>query len=268
MTKKDKWIARVAGTVKVDPSQDVVVERQQLQGADFSGRRLLSFAAIGSRFEECRFDNTIIESAHFGGGREAEVSEYIGCSFDGLRTSSKIGGFERFVRCSFLNVDLREWFCFSTEMVDCTFSGRLRGCVFNGHNPHQIQQPSGFARLRRRGKLPTPTARANEFHGNDFSDAKLIDTAFRTGIDLIRQKLPTGSDYLYVADAAGKLDLARADVSRWEDSARKTEALTLLTSLSFESQGGQQQLFFEPATYRRLYSTDVTDPIFALLRES
>lgn len=274
MKSKDKWVAREVGRVKLDPSQLVVVERKQLRGADFSGRHLLSFSSVGSRFESCRFDNTIIEDAQFGGGRDA--SEYVDCIFDGLRTNSKIGGFERFVRCSFRDCELREWFCFATEMVDCTFSGRI-GAVFNGTIPdseYLVCHPSVLMRLRGRflrWTLPKTDRsiakrKFNEFHGNDFSAADLVDCAFRTGIDLTQQRLPIGPDYAYLPDAANAFPVAQARVGGWDDASRRSEALSMLKTLEFELSGGQQQLFLSPSIFERHYRTDVVEAVLDLLR--
>ncbi len=52
------------------------------------------------------------------------MSEYIECSFDGLRFWHG-GGFARFVRCSFRNINVRDWFCFGAEFIDCVFTGRF-----------------------------------------------------------------------------------------------------------------------------------------------
>ena len=53
---------------------------------------------------------------------------------------------------------------------------------------------------------------SNEFRGNDFSGMDLIDVGFRTGIDLSLQRLPTGAQYVYLADAERALQRAREQV--------------------------------------------------------
>ena len=40
----------------------------------------------------------------------------------------------------------------------------------------------------------------NGFIGNDLSSADLVDVDFRGGIDLTKQILPSGPDYIYIAD--------------------------------------------------------------------
>ena len=128
-----KFEARVVGRAKIREDRRVFLDHAHLVGADFSGRRLDSFGAYGSRLEKCRFDKSRIDSASFGEGKE--VSEYVDCSFDGARFCPGPGGYYRFVRCSFKNVNIYDWFCFAVELVDCTFSGKMRGAVFNG-TPH------------------------------------------------------------------------------------------------------------------------------------
>ena len=45
----------------------------------------------------------------------------------------------------------------------------------------------------------------NEIEDNDFSRAKLIDVAFRTGVDLTKQRLPSGPECTYLDVAASAL---------------------------------------------------------------
>jgi hypothetical protein len=148
---------------------------------------------------------------------------------------SLTGGNARFVRCSFKEVDLRDWFCFKVEVIDCVFTGRLQGVVFNG-TPH----PDENGILHRK---------QNEFRGNDFSGAELIDVAFRTGIDLSKQQLPSGSDYLYLPDAREAFNRARGEVVSWTDVDLRLAVLQSLRSFEWELNGGQEQLLLRPKDY-------------------
>jgi uncharacterized protein YjbI with pentapeptide repeats len=188
--------ARSKGRVTLTDDQRVVLDHARLHGEDYSGRRLLQFASIGSQLHACSFDRTQIQSAAFGSGRE--TSEFVECSFDGAQIDMAPGGFSRFVRCSFQDVAIRNWICLTVEMIDCTFSGRLETAVFNGSVPEDKQ-----AMIDRV---------SNEFRGNDFSAMDLIDVGFRTGIDLTKQVLPSGGDYLYLPRAA--LAVAHAKIAR------------------------------------------------------
>lgn len=217
---------RSLGHVQVRESDFLKFDHEQRKGEDFSGRKLKGFSSHGCKFESCRFEKMRIESGGFGSGRV--VSEYIDCSFDGSRISKMAGGYARFVRCSFRNVDLRDWFCFAVEMIDCTFSGKMKGCVFNG-TPRAEEQ----AVVRRKH---------NEFHGNDFSGLRLDGVSFRTGIDLSKQTLPTAPDYLYVPDAEAAVRQVRAEVITWRDLGMREQAMATIRALEFELEGGQQQL--------------------------
>lgn len=243
--------AKPVGVTRIDDSQRVVLDHDRLVGADFSGRKLVQFSANGSRLERCRFDKAKIDSGSFGAGRE--TSEYVDCSFDGARIRFGPGGNARFVRCSFRDVDLRDWFCFGVELIDCTFSGRMRKAFFNGAVPEDKRAMIGREH--------------NEFHGNDFSAMTLIDVGFRSGVDLTQQQLPSGPDYLYVPDAAEAVQRARAGVIGWDDLDLRQPATTIIKILEEEVAAGQSQLFLRPADYSKLRK-DAVDAVMALLRSA
>ena len=115
-------------TISKSDSSDFVFDHVREVGADHSGRRLTSLAAIGSRFERCRFDKVRSPTVAFGSG--TELTEYVDCSFDGARFTTVAAGFSRFVRCSFRNVDLKGFGSDYLELVDCVFTGKLRTTVF------------------------------------------------------------------------------------------------------------------------------------------
>lgn len=249
---EDVWEAKVVGKMKIDPRDFPTFDHRHLVEADFSGHTYLGFTSIGSKFQRCRFDNLRVEKtyAQFGSGRE--VSEYLDCSFDGARIAM---GFSvaRFVRCSFRNVDLHDWRCHETEIVDCVFSGRLQRSYFNGTVLDE-ETRSHLARTR------------NEFHGNDFSAMEFIDVDFRTGIDLTKQRLPAGPEYLYIANAAEALQRARVEVVHWRDLELRRKAIFELELLEKRVAQGQDQLFLRPADYYSALGKDVIDPLYALLR--
>jgi hypothetical protein len=241
--------ARSAGRTPIDHNSHIVLDHEDLRSVDFSRRRLAQFSAVGSRLRSGRFDNTRIESASFGAGREP--SEYIECSFDGSHIRFGPGGYARFVRCSFRNVDLRDWFCFAVELIDCTFTGRLRRAFFNGSVPEDKQ-----AVLHRE---------RNEFRGNDFVDMNLLDVGFRTGIDLTKQRLPTGPSYLFVADATSAVQRARSEVIGWEELEVRQLAIAIIKTLEDAVQGGQQQLLLRAENYSQ-FPAEVVEAVFSLLR--
>lgn len=222
---------------KRDPRNDrrIVVDGQVIVGGDYAHMNLLGFTSIGSQFESCSFEGTRIGHGYFGAGQAA--SRYVDCIFDGVRAHFGAGGYARFERCSFRDVLLEDWFCFAVELVDCTFTGRLRRAFFNGSV--------------RETDVPVVGRVRNEFTGNDFAKMDFEDVDFRTGIDLASQTLPTGPEYLYVPDAPRALASARAHVLAWEDLDSRRLALVHLRSLDESVTAGQSQLLLRLDDYPR-----------------
>lgn len=247
-----------------DPDDRLTFDHVSEVDADYSGRRLTSLSVRGSRFERCRFDRIRAKGVAFSSGYDA--SEYVDCSFDGVRFPSVIAGFSRFVRCSFRNVDIKGLGDDYLELVDCVFTGKLRSSVFWGAAPQPWAEkryqsdlrffaregraePSGYRELARRP--------ANEFHGNDFSGAELIDVSFRA-IDLTQQRLPTGDGYLYLPEAEATINRALEMIGDRPDGPAIESLLrgTLGRELSF----GQHQLHLRQADFKG------DEAAFALLR--
>lgn len=246
--------AKVVGEVAVDSSQYVTLDHVQLSGEDYSGRRLKSFCAIGSRFESCRFNNVSFDRLGFGGGQE--LCEIVECSFDGSHFKIGPGGFTRYIRCSFRDIEIERWFCFETEFIDCVFSGRLTQCIFNGTVPEEDR-----AWVRRE---------KNEFRRNDFSGCDFVDVTFRTGIDLEQQRLPNGPDYLYVPDAAAAIARARRGLADWMPGTElQRRALVLVNVYADAVNNGQQQLLIRPSGHCKAPAKiprEVVDKVVDLLK--
>jgi len=226
--------ARTVGWEKPDPDKHVLLKHVVEDGTDRSGLTLETFTVVGSRFNGCRFDKLKANNVTLGAGQE--VSVYTDCAFSGLKARHMAGGFVRFERCAFTGVDIRDWRCFTVEMIDCTFTGRLRGGFFNGTVPAEYRQLLGRDR--------------NEFHSNDFSQAVFGDVDFRTGIDLTRQRLPTGEKYLYLPDAPAAIAAARSAIAEWADEELAQQASFFLSMLDRDVRGGQQQLFVSETRLR------------------
>jgi hypothetical protein len=245
--------ARSKGHITIPDDQRVVLDHARLHGEDYSGRTLWQFASIGSHLHACNFDQTKIRSAAFGSGRE--TSEFVECTFDGARMNMGPGGFSRFVRCSFHNVTIRNWICFAVEMIDCKFSGRLETAIFNGTVPEDKRAIIGRA--------------SNAFHGNDFSAMDLRDVTFRTGIDLTKQILPSGKDYLFLPYAAAAVSQAKSRVVGWNDEEMRRAAMAIIQGLEYELLGGQQQLLLRVSDRDGISGIPqkAVDGLFALLAE-
>jgi hypothetical protein len=199
------------------------------------------------------FDQVRIQSAAFGSGRE--TSEFVECTFNGARMNMAPGGFSRFVRCSFQNVNIRNWICLTVEMIGCTLSGRLERAVFNGSVPEDERAIIGRAN--------------NEFYGNDFSAMDLIDVGFRTGVDLTKQVLPSGGDYLYLPLAGSAVAQARSRVASWNDEEMRRAAMAIIQGLEYDLLGGQRQLLLRASDCYRVpgIPRKAVDDLFALLKE-
>jgi hypothetical protein len=249
-----RYESKISGSVGIPSEHRVLLDHVDLREQDYSGRELIQFCAISSRLERCCFQRVRITKAEacFGAGRE--MSEFIECSFDGARIEMG-GGHARFLRCSFRDVDIRNWRGHTLELVDCTFSGRLKRGVFFGAVPPEKQV---FLRRDR-----------NEFRGNDFAAMELIDVMFRLGVDLSQQRLPSGSQYLYLPNAARAIMRARAEIITWQPgSDAQRVALTIVNTLGDETSRGQRQLFLRPDDYysQTTLPREAIDKVFALLR--
>lgn len=226
---------RQVGFQRISPEDSVLLSKEHLVGVSFAKKRLDRFTSDGSRFERCDFTGAVIGSASFGAGRGD--SAYIGCNFDGAKLRMSPGGRVKFVDCSFENITIENWFCFEVELVRCRFSGRIKKAFFNGTVRADVQKSLGRT--------------VNQFEGNDFSRAKLIEVDFRTGIDLSKQKLPDGKEYTYLPDAVAALKRARVDFNAWDDPQMKSEARWFLNRMEEEIADGQQQLFWRPDDFPR-----------------
>ncbi len=203
------------------------VDGQQLANLDLSGRVFKHFVVVGSRFENCTFDRTFISHANLGAGDPP--SEFVDCSFDNARLRHIWTGNTRFVRCAFTNVSIVDLDASSMEFIECVFTGRIQKALFWGVPPTEFR----------------PYLRStNQFWGNDFSGAQLSDVSFRGGIDLRRQSLPSGRDYIYIADAAAGVARAREVLRTWNDSHEIGIAERTLQRLQAQVDHGQEQFFF------------------------
>jgi uncharacterized protein YjbI with pentapeptide repeats len=251
-----------AGVLRLDDVTEV--------GADYSGRRVDSLSVRDSRFERCRFDRIRANGVAFSTGYGA--SEYVDCSFDGVRLGSVVAGFSRFVRCSFRDVDIKGLGGDYLELVDCVFTGEVRATIFWGAAPQPEAEKGYESSLRffaREGRAEPVGYRelarrpSNEFRGNDFSGAELIDVSFR-GIDLTQQRLPGGDGYLYLPDAEVTINRALEMIGDRPEGPDVERFLrgTLGRELSF----GQRQLLLRPADFGTKGTEQRIVTAFALLR--
>jgi hypothetical protein len=171
---------------------------------DFSGQSFFDFGAENCEFVDCDFSRVSVEWLPFAdcGAR------FLRCRFE----EARIGDFGdvALIGCDFTNAHLNGWFTWEADVIECRFAGRLEGVVFTASDPDG----------RRR----------NEIRGNDFREADLVDVAFRGGVDLDAQLLPSGPEYVRIRDLPSALRRARKQVKRWDGDERRSalEALDLI----------------------------------------
>ncbi len=224
---------RIKGQVPIDPTKQLVVEDQRIIGNDFSSRRLGLFCAIATRFQQCSFRDIRIEDAVWGGGKKR--SEYVECCFDGAKFRSVAPGNARFVNCSFRDIRIYELYGFDVEFINCVFTGRIDAGYLNGTRDQTRKRLRLSERLFGR--------KTNEIFGNDFSECELVDFAFRTGVDLEKQKLPIGQQYLYLPNAALAIEKARNAVALWPKDEIRRLATIVLNIMADDLNAGQKQQF-------------------------
>lgn len=171
---------RLAGA-RFDPStMSSRFVKASLEEVDFSGLDIEGFEAQGSSFERCDFRGSKLKDGTLS---TPPASVYRDCRFDRAKLRFQSPGVARFEHCSFDDAVIDHWICSHNDFVDCTFAGRIRDVEFSGG-----MNPTAYV-------IPGMTRHPNEFHGNNFSRARLVATDFTGGIDLDAQQLPLGPEY-------------------------------------------------------------------------
>ena len=209
----------------------VTVWKKRVVNGDYSGIKTPQFESYGSKFINCRFDSMQIGCAVFASGMLP--STYINCTFDGIRIKRVLGGLVRFRNCTFKDVTISGWSLRACDLVNCVFTGKMKSGRYGGSF---WGAPLPFDSEYRKKKK-------NRFRGNDFSNCALIGMDFRRGVDLRLQKLPSGSDYLYVEDGRRAVDNALKILETWEDEKQRKSAQIVLELLHKKIDDGQKQIF-------------------------
>lgn len=213
----------------------LVFDHKEIHGEDYSGLEFKAgFCAIASRFMDCKFERMKFGDYVPSFGEGFSRSEYIRCSFDGTKLKQPMGR-ARFVECSFRDVHLQKCNSRYFEFVDCVFTGKISQSVF-----WAAPLPFDIADEKKHHRK---IIKSNEFCGNDFSGAELIDVGFRLGIDLRLQTLPTGERYIYAEHGLEAIDRARMVLESWEDDDAKSWYFALLDICKENTSEGQAQIF-------------------------
>lgn len=137
-----------------------------------------------SEFDRCHFRQRVRPVRNASGdtaqGSLGRPAIYRDCVFERVRFKG-LGGYSlghaRFERCVFLDCRWEGHFAHHADLVDCTFEGKMNGCVWFGEG-------DGMLSGRRR---------RNEIRGNDFTRTRFTDNvAWRYGFPLDDQAFPEG----------------------------------------------------------------------------
>lgn len=205
----------------------VEFEDAQFTNVDFSSSRFWSFDASASTFAGCDFRKARFEAGHLGGN---DQTVYRQCRFDAARLGNTDAWFARFEQCVFDNAKLDRWRAFNAEFVDCHFAGRVVEVAFAGKPDPE------------HAKWARPPRAINEFRGNDFRQAELIDCSFFRGVDLDAQLLPAGEQYVRLNRLRERIDSVRTEVARWPDDTSREAALSMLRN--YDSISAEQHELF------------------------
>ncbi len=203
------------------PDDERVVElhRATLTAVDFRRARFDKFSLGGCLFDRCDFRGLSLDRKLSPVFAATPRSVFRDCYFDGADMRRGRLGQSRFERCTFDDARLEGAHAEAAEFIDCRFAGPLDGVTFYG-------VPSGSEAKR----LDLPRRR-NEFRGNDFRDADLLDVAFVAGVDMDRQRFPDDELHVRVDGFQRRLAKARAEVRQWYERER-APALAMLTTLA------------------------------------
>jgi hypothetical protein len=191
---KSRWTVQSKGRIPSSHLNQLALNGEVRTSERFENLRLDCISVIDSHLSHCTFSNIHARSVSLGGG--LTQSTYADCVFEDCSWIFATVGNVRLSRCEFHRCRLSDLVGTKLEMVRCTFDQTsIRKGVFHGIQSSAVPGH--------------PTRKRNEFSENDFSGADLIDVDFRGGIDLTRQRLPTGGGYLFVGDTCRALEVAK-----------------------------------------------------------
>ncbi len=197
-----------------------MLDRATIEGVDFRRASFERFAPIGCLFLGCDFRGLVFD------GRMQQIfssrvqSVFRDCRFDEADLRRAGPGQSRFERCSFDGTRIQKWTSLCGEFVDCHFAGPIEDSRFYGR-PHGVL-----------ASQLSPHRQENEFRGNDFRQAELIETAFAHGISFAEQLWPDETGHVRLDRLHARLERGRVEVMRWKDHDARREALQLLLELS------------------------------------
>jgi len=201
-----------------DDERVVALHRVTLTAVDFRRARFDKFSLGGCLFDRCDFRGLKLDRRLAPLFVALPRSVFRDCTFDSSDLRRAPLGQSRFERCTFDDTCVDDIDAGAAEFLDCRFAGPLDGVTFYG-------TPFGPE-----AKRLDPQRRRNEFRGNDFRDAELVDVAFVGGVDMARQRFPDDELHVRVEGFQRRLAKARAEIKTWYER-DGAPALVMLATL-------------------------------------
>jgi len=199
----------------------VLLQRATIADVDFARATFDRLAPSACVFVRCDFRRATLDRRLLPLFKARQRNVFRECRFDGADLRGIDPGASRFERCTFDGADLTGWNAVTAEFVEDHFAGRVAHARFYG-------RPWGP-----NASDLDPHRTTNEFRGNDFRDAELIDVAFLMGIDVGKQRWPESEEYVRLDRIHQRLTRGRAEILRWKDLEERGEALEMVQALSF-----------------------------------
>ena len=198
----------------------LMLSRVTVRDADFRRVTFDQFAPEGCTFEHCDFSGQTLDRRYQPLFSSRKQSIFRDCNFSNADLSAVRPGQARFERCNFSGARIDAWESFTAEFVDCTFGGRVVNVRFYGR-----PWGTGADRL-------DPMRAVNAFTGNDFRKADLVGVTFIHGVDVLKQRWPTGPQYVILDKIHQRIAKTRLGVLEWRDHKERQEALEMLQAAS------------------------------------
>ncbi len=211
----------------VQEAELVTFDRALVTRLGFENARITDWYTEASRFEGCDFRGARLLGGTLGPSRPTQ-SVYVDCNFEGVDLRHVSAENSRFERCSFRHAQLDGWTPDFAEFVGCAFAGRIFGARFSGA-PHW--KPGLIGRA------------SNDFLDNDFREAELVQSSFEWGVDISRQRLPVGPQYLRLDRLSERLEAARGAILAWPDQEDRKEGEFLLKLCGRPGLAAQAEVF-------------------------
>jgi len=199
----------------------VLLQRATLTNVDFSRASFDRMAPSGCLFLTCDFRGAKLDRRMQPLFKARRRNIFRECRFDGADMRAIDPGTSRFERCSFEGTDIDGWTTATAEFIDCGFSGRLQHVRFYG-------TAWGAA-----ANELEPKRTENDFSGNDFRGAEMIDVAFLMGIDIGKQRWPEGDEYVRLDRIHQRLTRGRSELLMLKNIDERRDALEMIQTLSF-----------------------------------